>query len=629
LRADAALAEELGDGGSSLPADAPLEGAAAGDSARADGAAGAGRRRCDRGIGARRQCAGRERELASSASMRARAAERAKAVAADLATATEGRSRSAIKDRILDASGLSRGSLAATGLHPRRMPSMARAPLASPPAHFVEIAAPGRRLSPPRSPPVSPPVSASVSPPPLIRTFESELDPFRFNLLDSGHFVLFRWAWRDGTRFVQGALIQPDAFLSALIGDAFRASALQRAASLHLAWGDRPLGVYERQTGRYERPGAGALPDGTIIYRGRLQEPFGALRLEFEAARLPSPPGAALVYWLGLLLGLVLAAGTLGLYRLGLRQLGLVRQQQAFVAAVSHELKTPLTSIRMYAEMLREGWVTDDKRDRYYRYIQDESERLSRLVTNVLQLARMSHDELRVQPRPLALCELIDLARAGLTSLTAQAGFELVIDCADDALVSADPDALTQVLINLVDNAVKFSAKARVTRIEIGCWVGAEPHAPRRWYQGQSQGAGQGGDAASGQWGWITIRDHGPGIPKAERRRVFELFMTDTTKWVYAFDEGDGKNKAAGRQGRQPLRDDADRPERAARFRDLHRGLPGLHRQPDQALPDGVMDEVRDADGGAGAEDRQGLSATRTSRCWCRCVPARRCPCPA
>jgi two-component system phosphate regulon sensor histidine kinase PhoR len=221
----------------------------------------------------------------------------------------------------------------------------------------------------------------------------------------------------------------------------------------------------------------------------------------------------------------VLAVGTLWLYRLGLRQLGLVRQQQAFVAAVSHELKTPLTSIRMYAEMLREGWVTDEKRARYYRSIQDESERLSRLVTNVLQLARMSHDELRVQPRPLALCELIDLARAGLTSLTARAGFELVIDCAEDALVSADPDALTQVLINLVDNAVKFSAKARVTRIEIGCWVGAEPHAPRRWYQGQRQGAGQGGDAASGQWGWIRIRDHGPGIPKAQRRRVFELFQ--------------------------------------------------------------------------------------------------------
>lgn len=382
---------------------------------------------------------------------------------------------------------------------------------------------------------------APVSPQPLIRTFESELDPFRFNLLDSGHFVLFRWAWRDGARYVQGALLQPDAFLSALIGDAFRASALQRATRLQLAWGDRPLGVYGTAMDRYDHSGAGSLPDGTVVYRGRLQEPFGALRLEFEAARLPSPPGAALIYWLGLVLGLVLAVGTLGLYRLGLRQLGLVRQQQALVAAVSHELKTPLTSIRMYAEMLRAGWVTDAKRDHYYRSIHDESERLSRLVANLLQLARMSRDELPLQPRPLALSELIDRARAALANQAEQAGFELVIDCADDALVSADPDALTQVLINLIDNAIKFSAKASVKRVEIGCWAAAEPEGRRRWYQGwyrgqsqvQNQGSHQGLDQDFsqdsvqnlGQWGLIRIRDHGPGIPKAERRRVFKLFQ--------------------------------------------------------------------------------------------------------
>jgi len=358
------------------------------------------------------------------------------------------------------------------------------------------------------------PSLSSTAPEPLIRTFESELDPFRFNLLDSGHFVLFRWAWRDAARYVQGALIEPDAFLSALIADAFRASALQRAASLRVAWGDRPLSAYGAQSDRYAPSGTGRLPSGTIVYRGRLQEPFGALRLEFDAARLPSPPGAGLVYWLGLILGLVLLAGTAGLYRLGLRQLGLVRQQQAFVAAVSHELKTPLTSIRMYAEMLREGWVTDDKRDRYYRYIHDESERLSRLVANVLQLARISRDELRVQPRPIPVSELIDQARAPLASQAAQGGFQLVIDCASDALVSADPDALTQVLINLVDNAIKFSAEAQVKRIEIGCAADRDQCAGRvPGPRGRDPGI------------WIGIRDHGPGIPKAERRRVFELFQ--------------------------------------------------------------------------------------------------------
>ncbi len=406
-------------------------------------------------------------EVASAGSVLASTAERAKAVSADLFLEAEAE---AVADAETEIESLSvRKSAPLDSL------------LQSAPKQDAEMADESGPRALSRPTPVA--VSGSVSPPPPIRTFESELDPFRFNLLDSGHFVLFRWAWRDGTRTVQGALIQPDAFLSALIGDAFRASALQRAVSLHLAWGDRPLSIYGAVTDRYERSRAGALPDGTVVNRGRLQEPFGALRLVVEVARLQARLGG-LIYWLGLLLGLVLAAGTLGLYRLGLRQLALVRQQQAFVAAVSHGLKTPLTSIRMYAEMLREGWVTDDKRDRYYRYIHDESERLSRLVTNVLQLARMSRDELRVRPRTLALSELIDQARTALASLTAQTGFDLVFDCADDTLVGADPDALTQVLINLVDNAIKFSAKARVKRIEIGCRVGAEPHGRQGWHQG-------------------------------------------------------------------------------------------------------------------------------------------------
>ena len=97
-----------------------------------------------------------------------------------------------------------------------------------------------------------------------------------------------------------------------------------------------------------------------------------------------------------LLLTLVLCGGFYLLYRLGLGQIQLARQQQDFVSAVSHELKTPLTSIRMYGEILREGWASEEKKKRYYDYIHDESERLSRLISNVLQLARMTHNDLQV-----------------------------------------------------------------------------------------------------------------------------------------------------------------------------------------------------------------------------------------
>ena len=334
-----------------------------------------------------------------------------------------------------------------------------------------------------------------------IRIFESELAPFRFAQLDSGHLLLFRWAWRDGARYVQGALIERERFLAELIGEPFRASVLGGAVNLAVLLGERSVVGYGAASGRYEAIGSASVPAGTPLYRGRLQEPFGTLRLVFRVERLPSPPGASFVYWLGAILALVLGIGVLSLYRLGLRHLGLVRQQQDFVAAVSHELRTPLTSIRLYSEMLREGWVSDAKRDGYYRFIHDESERLSRLVANVLQLARLNREPLQVAAGPIAVAELLDSGAAPLASQAEQGGFELIIDCSSQAQVRADPDAVTQILINLVDNAIKFAAKAERRRIEVGCGP------PRR------------GRLA------LWVRDYGPGIPKAERKRVFGLFQ--------------------------------------------------------------------------------------------------------
>src|SRR5690606_30454730 len=112
----------------------------------------------------------------------------------------------------------------------------------------------------------------------------------------------------------------------------------------------------------------------------------GDMELSWTVLRLPPGPGATLVGWAGAVLFAVLLLGFLLLYRMALRQLLLARQQQDFISAVSHELKTPLTSIRMYAELLRAGWASEAKRGEYYAFIHDESERLSRLIANVLQL---------------------------------------------------------------------------------------------------------------------------------------------------------------------------------------------------------------------------------------------------
>ena len=101
-------------------------------------------------------------------------------------------------------------------------------------------------------------------------------------------------------------------------------------------------------------------------------------------------PAGIVMYWTAAVLGLALVAGFFGVYWIGMRQIQLLRQQQDFVSAVSHELKTPLTSIRMYSELLREGWTAEEKKGVYYDYIYEESERLSRLIANVEPLITMS-----------------------------------------------------------------------------------------------------------------------------------------------------------------------------------------------------------------------------------------------
>ena len=118
----------------------------------------------------------------------------------------------------------------------------------------------------------------------------------------------------------------------------------------------------------------------------------------------------------------------------------------------------------MYGEMLREGWASEDKRREYYDYIHDEGERLSRLIDNVLQLARMTRSDIALEPRETGVAELVDGLRSKIAAQVERAGFALKLDCEDAAsaaVVRVDPDAFAQILINLVDNALKFSARRR------------------------------------------------------------------------------------------------------------------------------------------------------------------------
>ncbi|HSH47272.1 MAG TPA: sensor histidine kinase [Halomonas sp.] len=176
------------------------------------------------------------------------------------------------------------------------------------------------------------------------------------------------------------------------------------------------------------------------------------------------------------------------------------RLKDEFVAMVSHELRTPLTSIRAFAEILRDSSVlTEEKRAHFLEVVVRESERLSRLIEEVLDLARLESGRLTLNPQRLDLVTLTRHSVDALPSLHKTPDLELQLDIGvTEAMVIGDPDRLEQVIINLLGNAIKFSDDAQ-PRIRLFL------EQAKRGYR-------------------LGVEDNGAGINADERERVFEKF---------------------------------------------------------------------------------------------------------
>ena len=336
-----------------------------------------------------------------------------------------------------------------------------------------------------------------------INTFESEIDPLEFSLLDSGHFVLFRNVWRDGERYIQGSVIDQHAFVEEVITSSFMETALSDMSNLLVAYQEDVIDSISQGVTVNSYPNGTAAFNGALLYRNRLSAPLGGLELIFSIRQLPAGPGASVLGWTSIIIAIVFLGGFAALYRLGSSQIRLAKQQQDFVSAVSHELKTPLTSIRMYGEMLKEGWADESKRKQYYEYIHDESERLTRLISNVLQLAQITRNEPQFDLKPVKVGELLSNIESKIANQVERAGFALEFnrdENTDKATINIDEDCFAQIIINLVDNAIKFSRSADNKTIEINTKRGSDNQVT------------------------FAVRDYGPGIPRDQMKKIFTLF---------------------------------------------------------------------------------------------------------
>jgi two-component system phosphate regulon sensor histidine kinase PhoR len=180
------------------------------------------------------------------------------------------------------------------------------------------------------------------------------------------------------------------------------------------------------------------------------------------------------------------------------RELRTAAVRSSFVAAVTHELKTPLASIRLLAETLRRGRARPEATDELLGTIVEETDRLARLVDNVLSSSRIESGTRSYHPQVVSLRDVVTSALRRFEYVLRQEQFVLTEQFeVAPLLVRADPDALEQAVMNLLGNAIKYSSGSREIRVDIVCRA----------------------DNAV-----VSVADRGIGIAPRDRERIFESF---------------------------------------------------------------------------------------------------------
>ncbi|HKQ37729.1 MAG TPA: ATP-binding protein [Verrucomicrobiae bacterium] len=219
----------------------------------------------------------------------------------------------------------------------------------------------------------------------------------------------------------------------------------------------------------------------------------------------------AIIFGLLIAVSVVAAAvGCISAWRAFHRQYRLAELKSDFVSSVSHELRAPIASVRLMAEGLERGNVTDpQKQHDYFRFIVQECRRLGSMIENVLDFSRIEQGRKKYQFEPTDLPKLIEQTVKLMVPYAAERQVNLATDIARDVgEAQVDGRAIQQALVNLIDNAIKHSPAGAPVRVGLSTAV-----------------AERSGDTALVALSiQLSVHDQGPGIPPAEREKIFERF---------------------------------------------------------------------------------------------------------
>jgi len=335
--------------------------------------------------------------------------------------------------------------------------------------------------------------------------FRVEVAPLQSVFLDEDQIFIFRRIMINNQIYRQGFILQTKAFLDHLAVKYFAAQPMARYTNLRLQVLDqgRIAGVVQ----------AGAAANGaSFVFNRNFPAPFSFLEAMLSCDQIPQSAGRRTLNVMIIILVSVVLMGLFAIYQSAAALVDLSERRSQFVSSVTHELKTPLTNIRMYIEMLEQGIARNEEREQeYFQILDAEGARLSRLVNNVLELAKFEKKQRFVDLQTGTFEEVIREVQRVMQAKLDNEGYHLEIEFGKIRPFKYDREAMIQVLINLIENSMKFGKTA--TRKQISVRVDQDD----RWVK-------------------IMVCDNGPGIPRYALKKVFDEFyrvdnsLTRTTR---------------------------------------------------------------------------------------------------
>ncbi len=336
-------------------------------------------------------------------------------------------------------------------------------------------------------------------------SFQVEVAPLQAVFLTDNQIFIFRRVMVKNQIYRQGFVLKVSAFLDYLVQNYFLSQPMAQFAVLRLDVFDQGREAGSLQTGRI-----GASPD--FVLNRSFPSPFNFLQATLTCHQIPRSAGRNTLLIMLSILAVIVLLGLFAIYQSTRTIVDLSERRSQFVSSVTHELKTPLTNIRMYIEMLEQGIASTPEREQeYYRILDSEGARLSRLINNVLELSKLEKKQRHIDLQTGTFEDVIDSVRSVMGEKLRQEGFTLITDISEIESFRYDREVMIQVLINLVENSMKFGKNA--PRREIRIRVRRE-----------------------GRNAIIEVSDTGPGIPRRDLKKVFDDFyrvensLTRTTR---------------------------------------------------------------------------------------------------